>query len=447
MTQGKKETLKSFFYSMGSKVLTYFLLLVLGNFYLQSEYGKFSFVLSMFQLAAFFCFIGLPYVFVPWRISKKDTNSVFYFLLVLTIIFTLGGILVSINRWWILPLILTLPFHLVGNLGSAILISKHKYNIQQIVSVTMVLAFIVFGLLFKSYGKFGIILSYTIGYLVSAGLYSYLSRKEILELAQHFRFKLHTISIYVKKGIIVSLLWLSFAFLGWIDSVILGIMSTFENVAKYNIAGPISNVITLIPISLSMFLLTRSAEEKIKKYSEGMLHRTLRLSFSFSLILAILINSFLFLIIRIFFPKYQGIESFVMILSIGILFYAVYNLMYTYLAGKLAPEKAFWPIVSAALLNIVLDIALIPKFGLYGITIATMAAHMLAFSLFAYKMGLLRRYWPAYLLVLAAPLSFYLGYYGALILALVVPVLFFTRLIEKDDLGVIVKTVRSVFGR
>ena len=429
-----------------SKVFTYLLLLILGNLFIVGAYGKATFALAIFHITYFICLIGVPHVFVPWIIKKKDAKSVFSFLLTCTSVFLIITMVFSIKNVYFLPLAIALPTLFFRDIGISFLRVKHEYAKVQFFLMLQALITPIAAFILVKYSELGITLSYFFGFFISSLFVFCITKSELYSLFQ-ISFKPDVVRNYLRKGFIVSLIIFSFLLLGWIDSIILGVMSTFENVAKYNIAGPISNVITLIPISLSMFLLTRSAEEKVKKYSEGMFHRTLRLSFSFSLILAILLNSFLFLIVKIFFKKYVGIEAFVMILSIGILFYAVYNLMYTYLAGKLTPEKAFWPIVIAALLNIVLDIALIPKFGLYGITAATTIAHLVAFSLLAFKMNLLKRYYFVYILVLFVPLSFYLKYLGLITLIFAIPILFFGRLIEKGDLAVVVNIVKGLFVR
>ena len=268
MPKGKKETFFVFLMMLSSKVITYFLLLLLGNYFIKDSFGKASFVLSMYLIATYFCNLGGGEIFISWLVRKKDVHSVFYFLLSLNLLVTLLGIILSINHLWLLPLILAIPFNFINLVGQVILRSKHKYHLAQLFILLGSVATLGGVFIFRVFGELGILLGYSLGYFVPAILALAVTKKEFIAIASKVQLKLPEIISYVKKGFIISLIFLSFSFLGWIDSIILGIMSTFENVAKYNIAGPISNVITLIPISLSMFLLTRSAEEKVKKYSE-----------------------------------------------------------------------------------------------------------------------------------------------------------------------------------
>ena len=443
-TKGKKEAFYSMFFSILSKISTYILLLILANLFLKEIYGKVAFVMSIFNLILFVCVMGAPDALVPWIIRKKDTNSVFYFLMSLSLVVMVIGIIILWDHKWALPIVFTLPFLALARFSNAYLFSRYKYHLVDLAGFLYIVLSVIFIYLFRSYQGFGIILGYSIGYVLISFFLIYLARKNISEFFVKFKYNFPVIREYVKKALATSLLAASFAFLGWIDSVILGWLSTFENVAQYNIAGPISNVVNLIPISVGLFLLTRTSELGDRLKIRKILKRTLRISFSFSLLGSIVLSSLAYLVINIFFPKYVGIEVFIVILLMGMVFFSLYHLIYRYLLGKLKPEKALLPILIAAVLNIVLEILLIPKFGLYGICIATLLSHLVAFTLLAIKIRVLKQFSLSYLLVLFIPLAYYMEYYGLLLLIVVVPLLFFFKLIKKGDVYVIIKTLKDI---
>ncbi|MBU1246189.1 MAG: polysaccharide biosynthesis C-terminal domain-containing protein [Nanoarchaeota archaeon] len=194
-----------------------------------------------------------------------------------------------------------------------------------------------------------------------------------------------------------------------------------------------------------MFLLTKSSEVKDNVNSRSLLSRILRISFSFSFLAAIGIISLAKLIILVFFPKYVGIEPFILILLIGVVFYSLYHLIYVYLLSKLRPEKAFFPIGIAALLNIILDILLVPKFGLYGICFATMISHLVAFTILSVKVRMIKRFSLVYLLVLFLPLAYKMGVYGLLLIILLIPLLIILKLLQKQDLVLISNITKTLF--
>lgn len=444
---GKIETFYYFILIGLTKAVTYFVLLVLANFFILPDYGRASFVLSAFRTVALFGSIGLPFIFVPWAINKKDTSSVFYFLLFFNLILTAIGLVAGLKYPWILPIVFVIPLMAISGISNSLLRIKHKYHIIQFLGMLLEVSTLIGLVLFAKYGKAGIIGGHALAFYIVNFVFIYLTRKELWEIAKVFRFDLSIIWEYLKKGTITTLLYLSFAFLNWIDSLVLGYFSTFENVARYNVAGPISNVLAIIPFALSMFLLTRESELKNKKRSKSVLKSALRISFTLSLLVGILMLSLIFPLLKIFFPKYIGIEPFVTILSAGILLYSLYSLLYIYETGKLEPERAFWPIFLAAVINLILDIALIPRYGLYGITAATTIAHAFAFVTLSYKMGLLKEFFPAFLMLCFLPLSYYAGVIGIILMPIALCLSYWFGLFKEGDLFAIARTVFQIFER
>ncbi|MAG20432.1 hypothetical protein CL618_03295 [archaeon] len=442
--KGKKETIYTFLFIILSKVLTYVMLLVLANFFIKDIYGEASFFMSIFSIIMFFTLLGIPTITVPWIIKKKDTHSVFYFLLFFNLILTIIGLIISIKYPMILPLIIMLPFLFIRGFARTFLRVKYKYHLLQFLNALYPFFAIIFLFILKEHQTLGILFSYSLSYILNSIFMFLPVKSEIFSLFKKFSLNLTTIKAYIKKGLIVSSISLSFLFLGWIDSTILGFLSTYKNVAQYNIAGPLSNIIAIIPSSLSFFLLTKSSE---LKDSKPILNSTLRVSFFLSFLIAITLNSFIFLITKIFFPKYIGIEFYFMILSIGLIFYSLYSLIYTNLTAQLKPEKALIPILSAAILNIILDIILIPKFNLTGITIATTLSHLLAFSLLSFKTKISRRFILILPLILLIPFSFYLKFYGLLLLPIAIFLMLILKITKKQDLLSILTTFKSILNK
>ncbi|MDP4039285.1 MAG: hypothetical protein Q8P57_01785 [Candidatus Pacearchaeota archaeon] len=444
---GRMETLYYAILLGSSKIIAYLVLLVLANWFVLSDYGRASFVMSAFRVAILCGSVGLPFIYVPWMINKKDTSSVFYFLLFFNILIMFIGLAIGIKHSWTWPIIFAIPLTTISGICNAILRVKHKYHIIQLMGIILEIYTLGFIAFLAVYGKAGIIWSHAIAITLTNFTFIYLTRKELMAIVKRFKFNLGIIKQYVSKGTITSLLYISGSILMWIDSLVLGSLSTFENVAKYNVAGPISGVIAAVPFSFSMFLLTREAEVKDERLSKSILKRVLRISFSLSLLFAILILSFIFPIVEIFFPKYIGVEVYIMILAIGILFSSIYSMIIVYNMSKLQPEKIFWPIVLAALINLGLDVLLIPKYGLYGITAATTIAHTFAFFTIFYKEGMLKEFISVLVVLLFVPLSYYAGALGVLLVPLALAFLYSLNLLKEGDIYSMVKTVFEVFER
>ena len=444
MKKGKKEIIYYFILNLISKVFTYFLLLVFASLFIPSDYGEAAFIYSFFSVVTIFILFGIPDIFVVWFIKKKDVSSVFYFLISLTVFFMVVGLIISLKYILVLPLVLSLPFLLLRGIGYSFFKIKYKYHLFQFFELLFGIIILVFIILLKNLGAFGIISGYALGYVLTSLVVIWLTRKEILNVIKSIKLNFLVIKRYIKDSFIISLLTLSFAFLSWTDSIILGLLSTFESVAKYNIASPISFVTLAIPLALSQFLLNRSAQLKNEKSSLSILERTLRISLSSSLLFAIVLGSLISLIIKIFFPVYIGIEIYIIILLIGVMFCSLYSLLSVYSVGISKPEQALTPFLISVLINIVLDIILIPKFGLYGICIATTIAHITAWTLYGFKMNLLKKFALVYLSPIFIILTFYLNYYGLFLLLFLVPALFYFKLIQKQDLQIIIGTIKGL---
>jgi len=444
MHSDKKNVVYFFGLNIISKAFSYFLLLVFANLYTPLDYGKSAFIFSMFNLVFFFSYLGLPDALVPWIIKKKDVSSIFYFLLIVTLIFTGIGALISISYPIILPFVILLPFLIFDPIGRAILQVKHKYHYIQFFSLIFVVITLMFAYLFRHLGAFGIIISYVLGYFIPLLLIFLLTYKEIINILSNVKLDYNVVKEYVKKGFTVMIIALSFAFLAWMGSSMLGLLSNFENVAKYSIINPLASIVIAVSLSMSMFLLTRSAELEDKAKSLDVLNKTVRISYTLSFLISFLINIFSFLIVKIFFPKYQGIEVYIAILSIGALFYVAYSLMSVYLIGNLNPEKTVSAIITAVLTSIILNLLLIPKYGLYGIVISMVISHLIAFTLLAKKLNLLKEFYGVYIMPVFLLLGFYMGYYGLILLIPLIGLLFYLNLIKKEDLLIMKSVIKSI---
>jgi O-antigen/teichoic acid export membrane protein len=439
----RKSTLYYMLFRILAKFITYFLLLVLANLYLVEDYGKAFFVLSVFFLLNNFVFLGLPAAFVPFIVKKKNTKNIFLFLLFLTLISTLIGLIISIKYLWLIPLVISIPFYFFANISFSIFRAEHRHHLVQFFELGMIITPLILVFVFRNLGFNGIIWAYSAGFILSSILAMLYIRKELRKIVSGIKIKniFSGVKPYLIQAIPIAFIGISFSIMGRLDSTILGFLSTYENVAKYNIALPIAELITIFPMTIGMFLLTRTAEIGNKKTSKLVLDKAVRLSFSLCLLFSILLSSSISLILKLFFPKYAGIEIYIMILLIGMVFNGIYILVYSYFVGNMESKRAFLPIIISVIVNILLDIILIPKFGLLGISIGTTAAQFTAFILLA------KGYYRTLFFIPFIPLSFYLGYYGFLVLIVIIPLMFLLKLLEINDIKTLYNTAMDVIRR
>lgn len=439
---GKIQIIWHSIFSFASKAITYVLLIVFANLYLPEDYGKARFIMSIFLLATAFIYFGLPQSLVPFYVKYKNKiSTIFYFYLVTISFFILTSLFFFHDSASTILLLFSIFFYFLFLFFLGIYQSHHQHGIYQFLQTLVQAVTLVLALFFANLGVEGILISFAASFIILGASVTAFNYKELIfflkpDLDLAFLWK------YLSFSFVSIVMGYSFLFLSWIDSSVLGILSSYENVAIYNISSPLAMLITIIPLSISMFFLTRVSLEKDKELSRSILKRVLRISLSISLISSIILVSLIYPITKIFFPAYSGnSELTFMILLIGIQFYCAYYLIYIYYIGNLTPNKALFPILSAALINAALDFILISKFGVIGVAIATLIAHAACFTMLMHKINLLKLFWPAYLLSLAIPLAFYMKHYGVVLLIIVLPLLFAFKLIEKEDIKAIVDNI------
>ncbi|VVB68320.1 Uncharacterised protein [Candidatus Norongarragalina meridionalis] len=428
---GKKETVYYFLLSAFTKALTYFLLLAFANLFSPIDYGKATFATMVYTVASAFIFPGLTTVFVPAYVRKHDVASLFFFSGACAFAFAALTLLVSTRYALVWPLALCFVFAWITGIARAIMRAEHKYHHMQFTEILFVLSNLFFVFYWRGLGDVGIIYALAVATFVSAVASMWISRDGLARIIVAPRLDMKIVRTFWVKGLSVAVLLLSFDVLGRGDAVIMGFLSTFENVARYNIASAIAGALTIISMSISMFLLTRSAELG-EEGSGGVFLRSVRIAFSLNLAAAIALVSFIHPIIATFFSKYAGDEIYVAILAASTLFYSIYLLYVTQLAAHLAPERALKTVILAAAVNVLLDFLLIPQWGMFGICAATLVSGALAFSLIPVGLSAAQKA-AVYVSPALIGAAFLLGPFGLLMLVPALALLAWSGMFRNDD--------------
>ncbi|MBU1245479.1 MAG: hypothetical protein KJ791_04875, partial [Nanoarchaeota archaeon] len=176
--KGGRETAYTMVFSVLSKVATYFLLLIFANLFLKEVYGRVAFVMSIFNLILIFVLMGVPYILVPWIINKKDSRSVFYFLMLISFVCVVLGIIFSWNHKWVMPLVFLFPFVLIRGFSMAFLNVKYKYHFVSFMELVYAFLSLVFIYSLRNFDKSGIVFGYTIALFLQSVILFFLARKD-----------------------------------------------------------------------------------------------------------------------------------------------------------------------------------------------------------------------------------------------------------------------------
>lgn len=375
-------------------ILTYLIIILISRELGAQGLGQYSFLFAFSTIFIILTDIGLADMFLKdlsknFTKAKKYLNNIITFkLLLITITLTAYLIIIQfIGKNELIPaLIIVVIIHSLTTLNylfTNLLRIKHKsltLSISSLVerTITFIGAAIILPIT-KNLTHFMLIL------LLSNIIYitiTYISTKK------YFQFKLT-----LNKTFLKSLLKKSYPFMligifmiiyVELDSIMLSFMQTDIIVGWYNAGYKLINVLNIIPVLILTFgypifaQLYKTNKQEFKHFFEQTLYYSL-------LIIIPIATGVLFIGERIlnFIYHFNSPESALAfkILIIAEIFVFLTTIM-GYMMASADNQKTFAKISgSGALLNIILNFALIPKYSLYGAAIATTTTYLIMFIL------------------------------------------------------------------
>lgn len=168
---------------------------------------------------------------------------------------------------------------------------------------------------------------------------------------------------------------------GYTDTIVLTYFSGLTSVALYSVALPTAKLFLYFPRAIGGILLPLTAEFWVKK-KEDMIKAGLESLYKYSMIILVpgvfIMFSFSELIIMVLFGKEFILASNILkILSIGMIFTAIYGVNINFFAGIGKPQINSKIIYSAAIFNLVSNLILIPIIGITGAAITNSMSYFI----------------------------------------------------------------------
>lgn len=356
------------------------------------EYGKFTFALSFVSLLVIFSDFGL-YSIITREFSRyKEKENEFSAILAMSIILNVFAlILMVLGSFFITSdisvrkTILFLSFFIIISGLFQLFYSFLRARLQmeyeagiKIAQIIIVVAISV-GIIF--YAPSAVNLG--IGYLVSNAVV-------LVLFLLLFNFRFQRIKIKWDKNIfyLLKISWpLTFGFMSsWIymtiTSVMLGYLNLIVESGWYNAASKIAYA-AFMPVSLmagSFYpVLSNFFISSIEKLQENW-DRFLGMMILFAVLAAFGGLAFSDKIIYLFYgsdflPSVFALKILTIIMSIGFISYP-YNML---LVISDQQKKNFWALMTGAILNIILDLILIPKYGIFGALFSVLISCLFCF--------------------------------------------------------------------
>lgn len=387
-----------------SKIITYLYRVIIARIG-PGEYGTFSIALAIFGFITTISIMGLNeglLRFIPhYRILSKNNivRKIIFFCLGTT--FCLGlffsiilfyfseniAIIIFHNHELSLLLkiiSLAIPFNIINNILFYIFIAfkqvKYEVYLKNIIETSnkLILTFILVYII--GMGIFGVSIAYIIPIFITSILSLYILIKKILPP------KTKSLDFFSKKEIFFysfPLLLSTFLFLllSWTDILMLGYFMPSKEVGVYNSAMPTAQLLYVIPYAFSILFLPILSELYAKSKKDSF-KEIYQISNKWILMINFLIFSLFILFSKeilyyIFGKEYIVGNSIFIILSTG--FFINYTLINPHLILKVIKKTKliFWNSIVIAILNVLLNLLLIPLYGGIGAAIATGSSFIL----------------------------------------------------------------------
>lgn len=389
-----------------SRLLKLVLVVYIARILGAAEYGKFTFALAFVSLFLVFSDLGLSTIVNREFAREKEEIKEFYSVLSLKILLSLGAlILILIGSFLVTPdetvrkVIWLLAIYVLVNSFYTIIYSffyaRQRMEYEALGEILNALAATGLGL-FVIF-KFPSVINLSYAYLFSATI----ALIFILALL-HFKFLPLKLS-WGKK------VWQKFLSMSWplalaslfstlyanIDSVMMGYLNQTTATGWYNASYRIVQI-ALLPMGLiagSFFpVFSKFARPEKDAIAERIkeMKASLQKIWNYDLKLMVLLAVPLtvggitlapkiidFIYGQDFLPSILAFQ--ILMIMTGIIF--IYRPFYEVLVASDRQKKIFWVVAAGAIINIVLNLILIPKYSLYGAAAATTITHLSMFIL------------------------------------------------------------------
>ena len=246
-----------------------------------------------------------------------------------------------------------------------------SYNIILIAGKGSILIFAVISLMIFQWGIFGALVSYTIGQLTTLIMITLLLKKKL-----NVRFKSGKFSIsYFKKSILYGVkthLSNVLAFLNYrADMFVISYFLDSAAIGFYAVAVSMAEKLWVFSQSISLVLLPRissSTDDLDKNRITSIISRNVFAASVFAGIILYLLSGIL---IHLMYPSYGRSVLALRLMVPGIVFGGMGKILSNDISGRGKPEINMYTSVFTVIANIVLNIIMVPFYGIYGAALAT----------------------------------------------------------------------------
>lgn len=391
-----------------SKILFYFYRIVIARNFGPAVYGTFSLALIIFSFAVTISLLGFHegiLRFIPLYRGTKKINNIRYIFRFSVFILTLSSLLfglilffssefISINIFhepnlviFLKILAIAMPFYMIGSVFLCLIrgfekIKAHSFIsefFQILVKLISLILLIFFGLKVNS-----VAISYFIGILIVFFVAYLYCRYKLPEIFKKYFLKKEAKKQIRRKFLLYSIpLFFSiilYDLFGYMDSLVIGLIKDSSSVGIYNAAFPIASLMAFVPslfLQILFPMIIRKFSEKkfelVRELSKQVQKWILIINLPFFSLMFLFSGAFINLL---FGSQYMAAEQALRILSVGFLFYSMTNILGNLILVVGKSKILLINIIILSVFNLILNILLIPKYGINGAAFSTAISYI-----------------------------------------------------------------------
>lgn len=274
----------------------------------------------------------------------------------------------------IVLVLLTIPMLLSNVFAGGIFLGKEDIRTASMINAGPTLITLLLTILFVWALKMSVLGAFLAIAAANLMMVIYTSRLILVKFRYNITWKYHEgiMKSMIKLGLVNAIAIFIMQLNYRLDILMLKKLSTLEEVGFYSLAMQIAEQLWHIPYAIEMIVLSRSANSQDDKF----IHRTVASIFRVSLLIGLFGGILIFFITPSLVPLIFGQEfarSVPMIQTVlpGILILVGFRILNSRLTGMGKPQIAIYTFAPALLINFILNLILIPRYGGIGSAWAT----------------------------------------------------------------------------
>jgi O-antigen/teichoic acid export membrane protein len=289
------------------------------------------------------------------------------------------------NLWLVILALSPIPFMLFNTYNSGIFLGKNQISIfNKINWIPTLVVFVITTILvlWLSFDISGYLIALIGGPLLIS--FILLFKNKFIQ-AFSFNYNWKIIRKMLSLGLVYALALLIINLNYKIDIILLDNLSTSFETGIYSKGVSITEYLWQIPMLLSTVVFARSAVSKDDKAFSVKVAQLLRLSFlAIGLAALVLFLLSKFIIILMYGESFSGSVMVLNILLPGVLLLTIFKVINMDLSGKGKPWVSLKAMIPALIINVILNVIFIPKYGATGAALASTISYSIAAILFIF---------------------------------------------------------------